>query len=171
MFSPALRSRAKRKYADPVTEHFVSDRLNFLNETAKFRRVDIHWCLTLEPAKQNPFSSKPKEHAEDTSRRLAELLKAATILESHLGHSIGLKLMHKEPAFQFFSYLFNLEEWAERDHLRWDTGVDRQIVKSAVSWHKDHLRVGKRYVQTFSLKTTPDASRPCMFSDLHEAGL
>jgi type IV secretion system protein VirB4 len=154
------------KYADPVTEHFVSDRLNFLNETAKFRHVDIHWCLTLEPAKQNPFSSKPKEHAEDTSRRLAELLKAATILESHLGHSIGLKLMHKEPAFQFFSYLFNLEEWAERDHLRWDTGVDRQIVKSAVSWHKDHLRVGKRFVQTFSLKTTPDASRPCMFSDL-----
>ena len=65
-------------------------------------------------------------------------------------------------------YLFNLEEWAERDHLRSDTNVDRQIVKSAVSWEKDHLRVGKNYVQMFSLKALPESSRPCLFSGLTE---
>ena len=153
-------------YADPVTENFVTDRLTFLNETAKFRRVDLHWCLAIEPPQGSPFSKKPKENAEDNSRRLAELLKAATILESHLGHSIGLQLLDKAKAFQFFSYLFNLEEWAERDQLRGDTCIDRQIVKSPVSWHTDHLRVGKRFVQTFSLKTPPEASRPCLFADL-----
>ena len=153
-------------YADPVTENFVTDRLTFLNETAKFRRVDLHWCLAIEPPQGSPFSKKPKENAEDNSRQLAELLKAATILESHLGHSIGLQLLDKAKAFQFFSYLFNLEEWAERDQLRGDTGIDRQIVKSPVSWHTDHLRVGKRFVQTFSLKTPPEASRPCLFADL-----
>ncbi len=153
-------------YADPVTENFVSDRLNFLSENAKFRRVDLHWCLAIEPPQGSPFSKKPRENAEDNSRKLAELLKAATILESHLGHSIGLQLLDKARAFQFFSYLFNLEEWSERDRLRGDNGIDRQIVKSSVSWHTDHLRVGKRFVQTFSLKTPPEASRPCLFADL-----
>jgi type IV secretion system protein VirB4 len=44
--------------------------------------------------------------------------------------------------------------------------VDRQIVKSPVAWHSDHVQVGKRHVQMFSLKTTPEASRPCLFSGL-----
>ena len=156
----------QRTYANPVTESFVNDRLEFLNETAKFRRLDLHWCLTIAPPKKNPFARKPTEQAGENSRLLAELQKAATILESHLGHSIGLEILGKEETFQFFSYLFNLEEWAERDHLRSDTQVDQQIVKSAVSWHADHLRVGKRYVQMFSLQTTPEASRPGLFSDL-----
>ncbi|MGI4831531.1 MAG: type IV secretion system DNA-binding domain-containing protein, partial [Janthinobacterium lividum] len=156
----------QKTYAHPVTETFVNDRLSFLNQTAKFRRIDIHWCLTIEPPKAIAFTSKPKDQATENSRLLAELLKAATILESHLGHSIGLKMLGKEQAFQFFSYLFNLEDWAERDHLRSDTGVDQQIVKSPVSWEKDHLRVGKRYAQTFCLLTPPEASRPCLFSDL-----
>ncbi len=75
----------------------------------------------------------------DTSRMLADLEKTATILQSHLGSAIGLRLLGKAETFQFFSYLFNLEEWAEQDQLRSDTGVDRQIVKSPVAWHSDHL--------------------------------
>ena len=39
-------------------------------------------------------------------------------------------------------------------------------MKSPVSWHSDHLQVGKRYVQMFSLMQTPDMSRPCQFSGL-----
>jgi len=97
---------------------------------------------------------------------LAELQKTATILEGHLRRSIGLKLLNKDAAFQFFSYLFNLEEWASADQLRNNGGVDRQIVKSPVVWQSDHLRIGRRYVQMFSLKTTPEASRPCLFSNL-----
>ena len=88
------------------------------------------------------------------------------LLEGHLGSSLGLRLLGKAEAFQFFSYLFNLEEWAGRDELRADTGVDRQIVNSPVAWHSDHVQIGKRHVQMFSLKTTPEASRPCLFSGL-----
>jgi type IV secretion system protein VirB4 len=97
---------------------------------------------------------------------LADLQKTATILEGHLGNSLGLRLLDKNAVFQFFSYLFNLEEWAVQDQLRSDTGVDRQIVKNPVAWHSDHLQVGKRRVQMFSLKTTPEASRPCLFSGI-----
>jgi hypothetical protein len=154
------------KYANPATEVFASDRLTFLENTAGFRRIDLHWCLTLEPSKVKAFERKPQENAVDTSRMLADLEKTATILQSHLGNAIGLRLQGKDETFQFFSYLFNLEEWAERDQLRSDTGVDRQIVKTPIAWHSDYLQVGKRHVQMFSLKTTPEASRPCLFSDL-----
>ena len=154
------------KYTNPATEVFVTDRLSFLEKTAQFRTIDLHWCLTLEPSKAKAFERKPDEDAIDTSRMLVDLKKTATILQSHLGSTLGLRLLGKAEAFQFFSYLFNLEEWAERDQLRSDTGVDRQIVKSPVAWHTDYLQVGKRHVQMFSLKTTPEASRPCLFSGL-----
>ena len=153
-------------YTNPITETFASDRLEFLNRTAAFRRIDLHWCLTLEPSKAKALERTPQDNALDTSRMLADLEKTATILQSHLGSSIGLRLLDKAETFKFFSYLFNLEEWAERDQLRSDTGVDRQIVNSPVAWHSDYLQVGTRHVQMFSLKTTPDASRPCLFSGL-----
>jgi type IV secretion system protein VirB4 len=97
---------------------------------------------------------------------LSSLQKTATILESHLSSNVGLRLLDKAEAFPFFSYLYNLEPWCEHDQLGRDTGVDRQIVKSPLSWHSDHLRVGKRYVQMFSLMNTPEISRPCQFSGL-----
>jgi len=156
----------KANYANPVTQVFVNDRLTFLERTAGFRRIDLHWCLTLEPPKATAFARNPKEHDVDTSRMLADLEKTATLLEGHLGSSLGLKLLEKNDVYQFFSYLFNLEEWAAKDNLPADDGVDRQIVKSPVEWHSDHLTIGRRYVQMFSLKTTPEASRPCLFSGL-----
>jgi type IV secretion system protein VirB4 len=156
----------KKHYANPVTQVFVDDRLAFLEKTAGFRRIDLHWCLTLEPPKAKAFARQPKEHTADTTRMLADLEKTATLLEGHLGCSLGLKLLAKNDIYQFFSYLFNLEEWAANDNLSADDGVDRQIVKSPVEWHSDHLTIGRRYVQMFSLKTTPEASRPCLFSGL-----
>src|SRR6185437_10850981 len=153
-------------YRSPVIQVFADDRLSHLEKTARFRRIDLHWCLTIEPPKIRPFEQKPKEHTASTSRMLAELEKTATILVGHLGASFGLRLLDKTATFNFFSYLFNLEEWAAAGELRGDEGVDRQIVRNPVAWHSDHLRVGKRHVQMFSLKATPEASRPCLFSDL-----
>src|SRR5882757_6634931 len=71
----------QKKYSNPITQVFVDDRLTFLEKTAGFRRIDLHWCLTLEPSKLKVFERKPQENATDTSRMLAELQKAATILE------------------------------------------------------------------------------------------
>ena len=156
----------QQRYENSVTQVFVDNRLTFLEKTAGYRRIDLHWCLTLEPSTTKTFERKPQENIADTSRMLADLQKTATILESHLGNSLGLRLLSKAEVFQFFSYLFNLEEWANHDQLRSDSGVDRQLVNSPVVWHNDHLQIGKRHVQMFSLKTTPEASRPCLFSGL-----
>ena len=153
----------KAQYGNPVTQVFVDDRLSFLNQSAGFRRIDMHWCLTLEPPKAAAFVCKPKEHDAETTRMLADLEKTATLLEGHLGSALGLKLLEKNAVFQFFSYLFNLEEWASAYTLTADDGVDRQIVQNPVAWHSDHLTISRRFVQMFSLKTTPEASRPCLF--------
>ncbi len=153
-------------YANEVTETFANDRITFLKAKAGFRRIDLHWCLTIEPSRVKSLGRNPIENTIETSRLLFFLQKTAALLEGHLGSSIGLKQLSKDDAFQFFSYLFNLEEWAGEDQLRSDTGVDRQIVKNPIAWHSDHLQIGKRTVQMFSLKTTPEASRPCLFSNL-----
>ncbi len=154
------------KYADPITQFFVDHRLDFLARTANFRRIDLHWCLTFEPELSNPFAAKPKDQENENERLITQLQKAATILETHLSGAIGLRLVSKEKAFQFFCELFNLEEWASHTRLVSDLGVDQQIVNSAVSWEHDHLRVGRRHVQMFSLTSTPAASQPCLFNGI-----
>lgn len=156
----------QHSYANAVTQVFVDDRLRFLEASAGFRRIDLHWCLTLEPSKVRSFERRPQKNASTTSRMLAELQKTATLLAGSLASTIGLQLLDKNHVFQFFSYLFNLEDWTEQGQLRADSGVDRQIVQCPVSWESDHLRIGKRFVQMYSLKTTPEASRPCLFTEL-----
>jgi len=153
-------------YENPVTHTFVTDRLEFLEKTAGFRRIDLHWCLTLEPSKVKAFDKTPDVNAADTSRMLAELKKTAALLAGNLHSTIGLRLLDKKSTLHFFGYLFNLEDWAEWGQLREDTNVDRQIVQAPVAWESDHLRIGRRFVQMYSLKTTPEASRPCLFADL-----
>jgi type IV secretion system protein VirB4 len=91
------------KYASPITETFASDRLDFLNKTAGFRRIDLHWCLTLEPSRTKTFDRKPQENAIDASRMQTDLEKTSTILQSHLGSSLGIRLLDKADSFQFFS--------------------------------------------------------------------
>src|SRR6202012_136270 len=125
-----------------------------------------HWCFTIEPSQVKAFERNPQENTAQTSRLLAELQKTATLIAENLSGSMGLELLGKQDVFRFLSYLFNLEDWVDAGELRGDIGVDRQIVQSPVSWESDHLRIGKRFVQMDSLKTTPEASRPCLFSDL-----
>ena len=156
----------QQSYGNPVTHAFVRDRIEFLERSAAFRRIDLHWCLTLESAKEKTFERKPQDNAAATSRMLAELQKTAALLAGNLASSIGLRLLDKQSTFEFFSYLFNLEDWAEWTKLRSDINVDRQIVQNPVAWESDHLRIGRRCVQMYSLKTTPEASRPCLFADL-----
>ena len=56
------------KYANPITEMFATDRRQHLEKTAAFRRIDLHWCLTLEPPKIKAFERKPHENMANISR-------------------------------------------------------------------------------------------------------
>jgi type IV secretion system protein VirB4 len=88
----------KEYYTNTVTQAFVDDRLAFLEKTAGFSRIDLHWCLTLEPPKAAAFSRKPKEHATDTTRMLADLEKTV---------NGNLTIAH-EQKYGGFTYTFDI---------------------------------------------------------------
>ena len=67
----------QKQYGNEVTETFASDRVTHLDKTAAFRRIDLHWCLTLEPSQARAFRRKPDENVADTSRLLSDLEKTA----------------------------------------------------------------------------------------------
>ncbi len=60
------------KYANPVTQVFADDRLAFLEKTAGFRRIDLHWCLTLEPSQgegvRAQAAGERRRHIADAGR-------------------------------------------------------------------------------------------------------
>ena len=160
--APALPRQAA--YANPVTESFVNDRLSFLEEHAGFRQVALHWCVTVEPLRVNPFEAKPQEQRQENIRLLLSLEKAASMIEEHLGAALGIVALGRQDTLRFFSRLFNLENWAERVSLSASAPLDAQIAKSGVSWHHDHLQIGQRYVQMLNLTSAPASSRPCTFA-------
>ncbi len=53
----------QRGYGNAITQVFANDRLAFLEKTAGFRRIDLHWCLTLEPSRVKALDRKPQENA------------------------------------------------------------------------------------------------------------
>src|ERR1700740_306032 len=67
------------KYRNPVTQFFVDDRLAFLEKTSRFRRIDLHWCLTLEPPKMKAFERQPEENAAATSCMLPDFQRHANV--------------------------------------------------------------------------------------------
>ena len=91
----------KKTYGDPVLDSFVNDRVEYLNENAGFRRIDLFWVITFEPSQKNPLDRKPKDADADNSRRLAMLRKTASILEAQLAPIIGLRFLDKAEAFPF----------------------------------------------------------------------
>lgn len=56
------------EYLDPVTQSFASDRIEFLNRAARFRRIDLHWCLTIESEVSNPLTRRRNNKARSTVR-------------------------------------------------------------------------------------------------------
>ena len=88
-----------------MTQVFVDERLGFLEQSAGFRRIDLHWCLAFEPSKAKSLERKPDQNAAATTRLLAELKKTASLLAGNLSTSIGLRLLDKQSTFRFLSYL------------------------------------------------------------------
>jgi type IV secretion system protein VirB4 len=152
-------------YPRSVTDSLVSDRIDFLRQNARFRRIELFWCLTIEP-QATGRSTSPSAQSSQSTRSIAILEKTAEILVSQLSDLIGLKVPAKAEAASFFGYLLNLEDWALDQHLPSDHQIDAQIVNSSIEWHESHLRVGKQFVQIFSLTGNPAASHPNLFGAL-----
>jgi type IV secretion system protein VirB4 len=164
----------KGKYDNPTVAAVIADRRSFLEENAHLRRIELFWCLTIEPSASHSFGRKkltPEQYSRQCARFIAQVQKTAEILTSLLSELLGLTLLSKQQTAAFFSYLINLEDWSMDRRLISDEDVDRQLVHSSVEWHPDHLRIGKQYVQMFSLLNNPAGSRPHLFAALQTLDL
>jgi type IV secretion system protein VirB4 len=153
----------------PIVNAIIRDRIEYLNHNAHFRRIELFWCLTIEPAASRAFGKKkltPEQYGRQITRFIAQVHKTAEILVSQLADLIGLRLLGKDETAFFFGYLLNLEDGSLDRRLTSDENVDRQIASSSISWYPDHLRIGKHYAQMFSLLNNPAGARPNLFAAL-----
>lgn len=154
---------------NPEVQQALDDRMAFLEQNADFRRIELFWALTVEPANTNSFASKaisPEQYGRQTALLISQVERAAEIFIAQLTDTLGVRLFSKDEVASFFAYLLNLEPWALKIELASAERVDQQIVRSSIEWHNDHLRIGKQHVQLFSLLDSPAASRANLFGSL-----
>ena len=145
----------KPTYTSPIIESLVSDRVKMLEHKSDMGRVQLYLCLLVK-------SSGP---GKATDRRLLE--DSVVSFQTQVGELFSIELLEKQETFKFFRGLLNCEQHvAESAKLRRDDMVDFQLVSSHLTWKKDHLRLGNRFVQMFSLKEIPSSSAPNLWGEL-----
>jgi type IV secretion system protein VirB4 len=170
-------ARIRRGFAIPhrqpcynaQAETVISDRIEFLEATAGFRTIELFWVVTIELSKSDLLTSKalsPGQHARQTAKLISQVERASQSLTTQLGDILGLRLLDQDEAAAFFAYLVNLEPWSLNLGMQAPERVDEQIVRSSFEWPDDLLRVGKQYVQIFSLVDSPSGSRANLFRSL-----
>lgn len=156
-------------YDDPRVQDAVRDRTTFLDGNAEFRRIELFWAITIEPAKKDSFASKalsPEQYARQTARLIGQVERVAEAFTTQFADLLHAQLLEKDDVASFFAYLANLESWALDITLSSLERVDQQIVRSSIEWRDDHLRVGNQHVRLFSLIDSPVGSRANLFGAL-----
>jgi type IV secretion system protein VirB4 len=160
----------QKVYGNPDIESAITNRQAFLERTADFRRIELFWAATVEPEQRNSFASKrlsPEQYARQTARLISQAQRIAETFRTQLSDLLGARLLGQDEIASFFAYLLNLEPWSLEIKLGSPEAVDRQIARSSIEWNDDCLRVGKQYVQLFSLLDSPAASCANLFGALH----
>lgn len=86
---------------------------------------------------------------------IATLYEQARVIEAQLG-DVGLRRLDKTHAFRFFRQLLNGDaSTAATPTLPTDAHLDYFVADAPVDCHRDHLRVGQRFVKVLSMKAPP----------------
>lgn len=77
-----------------------------------------------------------------------------------------LRRLHKSEAFSFFRRLLNFDPGVvDASKLQYDTHLDYFVADSPVECHRDHLRVGARFLKLLSMKEPPSQTYAHMLCD------
>jgi type IV secretion/conjugal transfer VirB4 family ATPase len=80
---------------------------------------------------------------------------------------VRLKRLDKAAAFKFLRRLVNFDPHVlAASRLRYDSHLDYFLSDSPVECHRDHLRIGQRFVGALSMKEPPARTHAHMLSDL-----
>jgi type IV secretion system protein VirB4 len=138
------------------------ERAEFLRKTAGLGRVELYWCLYIVPTKYKT----PKEKKVNSQKAIRDLRKAAQYLQEQMRDVLPLRPMAGDEVGAFFSYLINLDERVACRKLQSAQHVNRQVVRSNIHWKNDHIRIGRRKAQYFSLLHRPGKTKPNLFGEL-----
>ncbi len=171
MTAPGLTSR--RQYDSPAVQGLLPIAGSFSNRRASIPSVCI-WPLCWSQravGKKAASSFLNKKALRILTRELEEnrerLLAQTQAFERSIGDLIGLRLLPKADAFQFFRVLANLDrETAGMQTLRHDSHVDFYMTSSAAAPHRDGLRIGHQNVEVLSLRELPSETFPNVFREL-----
>jgi len=165
-------------YDNPVVEQAIANRIAFLGgKSDELYTLDIFFVLMYEgwrrvgsvETKFRDILSRPQSAIlellsarkslvilEEDLRRAIELLgNKAESFVVQLRDAIGIELLDKRAAFQFFRRLLNFAPPKLFATLKHDEHLDYFTCDSALECYRDHLRVDDYFVQVLTLKEPP----------------
>lgn len=181
----------RRHYDNPVVEKAISNRMAFLDSKSdSLYTVEIYFVLMYEgwhrttqsPQKLRAILGRPGSAIrqmlsanqtltvleEDLARARELLRNKAESFVVQLRDSLGIELLDKCAAFQFFRRLVNFTPHKLDARLKYDAHLDYFVSDSALECHRDHLRLDDYFVQTISLKEPPAQTFAHLLAALHE---
>jgi type IV secretion system protein VirB4 len=161
------------QYDSQAVQETVTNRREFLENQGLYS-IRLYLAVVLEPGavgKKAASSFLNKKALRVLTRELEEnrerLLAQTQAFERSIGDLIGLRLLPKADAFQFFRVLANLDrETVGMQTLRHDSHVDFYMTSSAAAPHRDGLRIGHQNVEVLSLRELPSETFPNVFREL-----
>jgi len=181
----------RQHYDNAVVEQAISNRITFLKgKSDDLYALEIFFVLMCEgwhrgsvqlgklrDLVRRPHSviqellSPRKTFAivEDELERAQELLenKAASFV-IQLRDAIGIEVLGKHAAFQFFRRLMNFAPHKVYGGLKYDLHLDYFVCDSPLECYRDHLRIDGYFVQVLTLKEPPAQTFAHIFEALQE---
>ncbi len=164
-------------YAAEVVRKTVSDRNDHLrSKAAGLYTVQLFYVFLFEPPTLREQSGFSRTLSSNKVLRVLtdELERNRSILAGHaesfvrnIGDLLGIRILGKGEAFQFFRLLTNFDpEIARAEQLRHDGHIDFYMASSPITCTRDGVRVGEAELEVLSLKEPPQATFPNVLRDL-----
>lgn len=150
-------------YDNDIVEQAIANRIAFLDaKSDNLYTLDIFFVLMYEGW-----------HRASTRGALLSAQRTLAVAESELGRArellankaasfaiqlrdvVGIELLGKHAAFQFFRRLLNFAPYKLHSTLKYDLYLDFFACDSALECFRDHLRIDDYFVQVLTLKEPP----------------
>ena len=180
-FAPALATRAVAAEAFERRAAYLNGRRDQLFTVGQYvvlllqqdklkgagKAVRDFWSRPIQAIREQLSLKETARVLESQIEALMRALSHATASVSVQLANVQLKRMNKGAAFKFLRRLVNFDPHVlAASCLRYDSHVDYFLSDSPVECHRDHLRIGSRFVTALSMKEPPARTYAHMLSDL-----
>ncbi len=167
-----------RHYENAVVEQAISKRIEFLEaKSSELYTLDIFFVLMYEGwHRGSTQASRVRDLVtcpQSAIRELLSISKTLTVAGGDLDRArelltnkaasfavqlndvVGIKVLQRGAAFEFFRRLLNFAPHKLHSRLKYDLHLDYFACDSALECHRDHLRMDDYFVQVLTLKEPP----------------